>query len=109
MRRVVLNLLLAALFVLAQQAALLHQIGHGVGGQAYASSQGTGSAGGHPVDGSASCDKCFQFAHVTSALPEAAFVAMLLAADQESARSEAPAELAGEAPPVRSRGPPSLL
>jgi hypothetical protein len=110
-RRSIVSLVLSLLLVLAQQAALVHQIGHGLGhgaggGPAVAAAQGSGSV---PADNGDYCEKCFQYAHVTSAAPEAVLAALLPVAQDESAGSRAAAELAAEAPQFRSRDPPAVL
>lgn len=112
MRRFLPSMLLFLLVLCAQQAALVHEIGHGLGAAAadpvaaaaHADARDPGNAGG-----AAYCEKCFQFAHVTGAL--AAF-APGLAPDLtlgQSASSPSPALLAADAPLSRSRGPPSNL
>jgi len=120
MRRLLSTLLLALLVVCAQQAALVHEIGHGLphGSGAVTSVAGTAVAtsAAEPrapesgtTEGGSYCDKCFQFAHVSGAGFSSHPVAALLVAGTESARASPAADLAAEAPQSRSRGPPIVL
>jgi len=115
MSRIASTLLLGLLFICAQQAALLHEIGHGAGHGGPASARGApvfalasaADAGG--AKNEAYCDKCFQFAHICGAgvFCTPAFVA--LAPVTESALGAQAADLPAEAPQTRSRGPPVVL
>jgi len=114
MRRVVLCLLVSFLVLAAQQAALVHAIGHGtvhgnpkVGASTLASTDREPTQS--PQDSPAGCDKCFQFAHVAGAMAPA-LPQLLLKLPELDAPLAAQASL-----PVavllaaRSRGPPTPL
>jgi hypothetical protein len=112
MRRLLSSLLLAFLVVGAQQSALVHEIGHGLG-QDSAKSAIADSSGKAPnsrtTDSGAFCQKCFQFAHVAGAVA-AHFPALLfLAAAAEPAKTNLVAAIAADTPQHRSRGPPIVL
>jgi len=122
MRRLLSSLLLALVVVGAQQAALVHEIGHGIGHGGALSLHTTG-AGRSFVAGAQSarapdsgttesgsyCDKCFQFAHVSGAGFSAGPVLAHLAAATQSPDGRPIAELPADAPQSRSRGPPTTL
>jgi len=122
MQRLLSTLLLALLVVGAQQAALVHEIGHGIGhggaGSAHAvgtglahaaGAQGARDAGSGTTESGSYCDKCFQFAHVSGAGFSASPVLAFLNAGAQPAHGRPVAELAADAPQSRSRGPPITL
>lgn len=112
MRRIVSTLLLALLVIGAQQAALVHEIGHGIAHRS-ASQLATAIVADRDDSGTteraAYCDKCFQFAHVSGAMTGSAPVPLSVLARGQSAQCQAAAEIAADAPPCRSRGPPIVL
>lgn len=113
-RKLCLSLLWSILLLLAQQAAVLHEIGHwnsdfargGVQAQAQVQPQGQGKQ--QQIPGTA-CEKCVVFAHFAGAVspdfPE--FTQPPLAYD--FARQEAASQRSTDSPTARSRGPPILL
>lgn len=112
MRRILSTLLLVLLVVCAQQAALVHEIGHGVGqgsGKPVAARDIAGSQDPGTTDKGSYCDKCFQFAHVSGATSGPAQTFVFDTAADDPAHGHQPAELAAEAPVSRSRGPPIVL
>jgi hypothetical protein len=112
MRRILSVLAVALLVVCAQQAALVHEIGHGLGhgsvnpvaAATIADSQDPGA----PDKGSY-CEKCFQFAHVSSAAAGFSPLDFVIAGSNEPASDHPAAVLAADAPQSRSRGPPDVL
>lgn len=118
MSRIASTLLLALLLVCAQQAALLHEIGHGTGhgatgplalargASAFASAAAADRGG---TKGEVYCDQCFQFAHVCAAVFSCAPAFVALAAVNETAFGMQAADLPAEVPQTRSRGPPVVL
>ena len=113
MRRLLTSLLLALLVVGAQQSALVHEIGHGFGQDsaktAVADSARPAPNGGTADTGAYYCQKCFQFAHVAGAVAGHPPAVLWLAAGAEPAVAILAAEIAADAPPSRSRGPPIVL
>jgi len=123
MRRILSTLLLALLVVAAQQAALVHEISHGIGsgaGRALAvaaadtvatsiDKAAARVADSGTTEGGSYCDKCFQFAHVCGAGFCSSAVLAFLEPGSESARGRQVADLAADAPQSRSRGPPIVL
>jgi hypothetical protein len=113
--------LLGLMLVCAQQAALRHALEHDVqragastpaarvAGGADAAMAYQGGHGGGASDAGAYCDKCFQFAHLAGANLAAAPAELAFTSTTEAARSRNIAEHAVQAPPSRSRGPPSIL
>jgi hypothetical protein len=112
MRRLFLALLPALLVVIAQQAALVHEIGHGFGfasdGVA-AAAQGSQDPGTGTTDRGSTCEKCFQFAHVAHAVSAIAPAFVLLASCLGGVPGHPVPEIAIDAPASRCRGPPSYL
>jgi hypothetical protein len=112
MRRLLSSLLLAFLVVAAQQSALVHEIGHGFGQDsartAVATGGGQASNAGSTETG-AYCEKCFQFAHVAGSIAGHLPALLWHAAVDELASATLVAAIAADAPPPRSRGPPSAL
>jgi len=116
MRRILFTLVLALLVVCAQQGALLHQIGDGIGhgaanapplaGKAFAPAAGL-DPGSTETD--TYCDKCFAFAHVCGAAFSCAPDIALVLAASEPARGAEPVDQAASVPQPRSRGPPAVL
>ena len=115
MSRIASTLLLALAVVAAQQAALLHEIGHGFGHGAptgvLATAKDSAGAGKALSKEAASsyCEKCFQFAHVCGAVFSSPLTAGFVAAHAQAVRTGEVAELPADPPSTRSRGPPSLL
>jgi hypothetical protein len=124
MRRTFLPFVLSLLFVCAQQAGLVHAIGHAsdrfaaVPAAGFSVSPGTGAVAAQQpgdlrtADGSEAgsyCDKCFQFAHFAGAA--FAFVLPALAFDpvRETPQARPVALAIVDAPAFRSRGPPVVL
>jgi len=112
MGRILSTLLLSLLVICAQQAALVHEMGHALGHgpeRAEAMVPGSGTQDPGTTEKGLYCDKCFQFAHVAGAAFAFSPAVFSLVADTESARDRAAADLAADAPPSRSRGPPIVL
>ena len=112
MRRTISAFLLALLVVFAQQAALVHEIGHGFGHDSVtsaASASDPSSQDSGAPDKSNYCEKCFQFAHVTSAATAFAPNLFFSTPSSESASGDPAIEIAADAPALRSRGPPIIL
>jgi hypothetical protein len=112
MRRLLSSLLLAFLVVGAQQSALVHEIGHGLG-QDSAKTAAADSSRQAPntgtTDSGAYCQKCFQFAHVAGAITANFPATLSFSATAEPARANLVAAIAADAPQYRSRGPPIVL
>lgn len=112
MRRIFSLLLPALLVVLAQQLALVHEIGHGVGdwsGKEIAAAHKAASSDGGGADKVGYCDKCFQYAQVANALGACAQVPNIGFGQSDAACAREPASLAADVPLSRSRGPPAIL
>jgi hypothetical protein len=112
MGRILSTLLLSLLVICAQQAALVHEMGHALGHgpeQAQTTIPGSGTQTPGTTEKGLYCDKCFQFAHVAGVAFAFSPAVFSLVADTESARDRAAADLAADAPPSRSRGPPIVL
>jgi len=109
-------LLLALVVVGAQQAALLHEIGHGFGHGAFATGAAvtaSDKAGGGQATSkeaaSSYCEQCFQFAHVCGAGFLSPVTVAVIAARFLAERVREVADLPADPPQSRSRGPPVLL
>jgi len=116
MPRLAATLLLALLVVGAQQAALVHEIGHGLEHGAPASAAATAphdAAGGgkaaNKQAASSYCEQCFQFAHVCGAGFLSSRTVGVIAARSHAERAREVADLPADPPQSRSRGPPVLL
>jgi hypothetical protein len=116
-RKLCLSLLWSILLLLAQQAAVLHEIGHWNSDFARGANQAQTQAQAHAqpqgqdkqqLPGTA-CEKCVVFAHFAGAvspdLPE--FAQPLLAYDFNG--QETVSQRSADSPTARSRGPPILL
>lgn len=116
MSRIASTLLMALLVVGAQQAALLHEIDHGLAHGAPAAGlfaakndiPATGKTASKET-ASSYCEKCFQFAHVCGAVFSSPVTVGFVAAHAQAVRGSEAADLASDPPPNRSRGPPVLL
>ena len=110
LRRLRRCLLLAIFVVAAQQSALVHEIGHGLGQKAPAIAgalaQELTPAG---ADAGLYCQKCFQFAHVAGAVAAHAPAPLWLAAGNDVARANLSGAAPADTPQSRSRGPPVTL
>lgn len=112
MRRLLSSLLLALFLVGAQQSALVHEIGHGLGRdstEAVVTVDGKQASLGEKSGVGDYCQKCFQFAHVAGAVAGHLAAIVWQGAATESANANLVAAIAADAPLSRSRGPPSLL
>jgi len=115
----ILSTVALALFVLAAQfGALPHEISHGIWSgyvrAPAATASGTApskAAAAKPASSEkgANCDKCFQFANVNGAGFSITPAFALLRAFADAASVTQPAELPGETPQPRGRGPPVFL
>jgi hypothetical protein len=114
MRRNFLPIVLALLFVCAQQAGLTHAIGHAAGTAATRTAVGvsTQQAVDQGTDGKEAeshCDKCFQFAHVAGVAFSFALTLLAIEPVREAAQASHVAAHIVDAPAFRSRGPPAIL
>jgi hypothetical protein len=106
-RKPFLSLLLPLLLLLAQQGAVLHELGHALAGIEYAQTRGK-QQDPQPLP-TAPCERCLVFAHLAGAVAPsipAIFIPQLTFAlfghVVEAQRST-------DSPFARSRGPPSTL
>jgi hypothetical protein len=101
--RLFLAVLLPVLLLVAQQNAMLHELGHAAGSPARTQRQDK------QIPPGTACDKCVVFAHLSGAVaPDApALKQPLLAYEAVSRRTVSLAST--EVPTARSRGPPSIL
>jgi hypothetical protein len=106
MRKLLLSLLLPVVFLLSQQGAVMHEIGHLVEATS-AGANGPGSHG-HPA-GDLQCEACLAFAHLAGAVTAHVVPPALLSFSFQVPANEAPAFIAADAPAARSRGPPAVL
>ncbi len=112
MRRLFSCLLLALLVIGAQQSALVHEIGHGLGRASttpFVLARGGDATRPGSADAGSYCEKCFQFAHVTGALTGHCPGLDGSGATAESAPFDGTAAISADAPQSRSRGPPIVL
>jgi hypothetical protein len=117
MRRILSAFFLLLFMVGAQQSALVHEIGHGVGeapsgnlaAGAAAADSGIEKARPDSSDTRTYCEKCFHFAHVAGAVAGHLPGALRLDSRGEQAQATLAAAVAADAPQSRSRGPPVIL
>ena len=103
MRKLLLTFLLPFVFLLSQQGAVMHELGH----LADAASRAAGAAGqpGHQP-GDLQCEACLAFAHLAGVATAHVVPPAMLAFSFGIPASESPAFIAADAPSARSRGPP---
>ena len=112
MRRLISSLLLGLLVICAQQAALLHEIGHGTGSSAASakvSLAGNSTQESAPAEDRSYCDKCFQFAHVGGIVLASIPAFLVLATSTIGIPGRVAVAGSADVPSPRSRGPPSNL
>jgi hypothetical protein len=102
--------LLVALLLCAQHAAVVHSLWHLVGhGGVHAAQSVAQAQDPQTKDDDAYCDKCFQFAHVSGVSISSFAAPALPAAAIELAQTPGVAIAAADVPSARSRGPPAAL
>jgi hypothetical protein len=111
MRKLLLALLLPFVFLLSQQGAVTHEIGHIAD---FVARAGGGAAGNGPdraghQPGDLQCEACLAFAHLAGMATAQAIPPALLSFSFHFSVIEAPAFIAADAPSARSRGPPTFL
>ncbi len=106
MRKLLLTLVLPLVFLLSQQGALTHELGHLA--DAAAAAAGDRGAAGHAV-GDLQCEACLAFAHLAGVATAQVLPPALLSFGFEVPANAAPAFIAADAPVARSRGPPPFL
>jgi len=104
MRKLLLSLLLPFVFLLSQQGAVTHELGH-LAEDISRVAAGQGSAG-HPGD--LQCEACLAFAHLAGVATAHVVPPALLSFSFQLPVNEAPVFIAADAPTARSRGPPVL-
>jgi hypothetical protein len=105
MRKLLLTLLLPFVFLLSQQGAVMHELGH-LSDAASRAAGGAGQSGHQPGD--LQCEACLAYAHLAGVVSVQVVPPALLAFSFGIPAGEAPAFIAADAPAARSRGPPVL-
>ena len=103
MRKLLLTLLLPFVFLLSQQGAVTHELGH-LADAVSRTAGGPGSNGHQPGD--LQCEACLAFAHLAGMATAHVVPPALLSFSFPVPANEAPAFIAADAPTARSRGPP---
>ena len=98
-----LALLLPFVFLLSQQGAVMHELGH-LADAASRAAGGPGQPGHQPGD--LQCEACLAYAHLAGAATAHVVPPAMLAFSFGIPASESPAFIAADAPSARSRGPP---
>jgi hypothetical protein len=105
MRKLLLTLLLPFVFLLSQQGAVTHELGH-LAEDIARVADGRGASGHLPGD--LQCEACLAFAHLAGAVTAQVVPPALLSFSFQIPVNEAPVFIAADAPTARSRGPPVL-
>jgi hypothetical protein len=105
MRKLLLSLLLPFVFLLSQQGAMTHELGHLA--EDISRVAGGQSSTGHPGD--LQCEACLAFAHLAGVATAHVVPPALLSFSFQLPVNEAPVFIAADAPTARSRGPPTSL
>jgi hypothetical protein len=106
MRKLLLTLLLPFVFLLSQQGAVTHELGHLADAVSRAAG-GQESPGHAPRD--LQCQACLAFAHLAGVATAQVVPPALLSFSFRIPANESPAFIAADAPTARSRGPPTFL
>jgi hypothetical protein len=106
MRKLLVTFLLPFVFLLSQQGAVMHELGHLTDAVSRAAA-GQGQSGQQPGD--LQCEACLAFAHLAGVATAQVVPPALLSFSFGIPANEAPAFIAADAPTARSRGPPVLL
>ena len=106
MRKLLLTLLLPFVFLLSQQGAVMHELGHLT--DAASRAAGAPDRSGHQP-GDLQCEACLAFAHLAGVATAQVVPPALLSFSFQIPANESPAFIAADAPTARSRGPPRFL
>lgn len=106
MRKLLLTFLLPFVFLLSQQGALTHELGHLADDVARAA---TGQDRSGHLPGDLQCEACLAFAHLAGVATAQVVPPALLSFSFQIPANESPAFIAADAPTARSRGPPTFL
>ena len=106
MRKLLVSLLLPFVFLLSQQGAVLHELGHLT--DATSRVAGGQDRSGH-LPGDLQCEACLAFAHLAGVATAQVVPPALLSFSFQIPANESPAFIAADAPTARSRGPPPVL
>jgi hypothetical protein len=109
MRKLLLAFLLPVVFLLSQQGAVSHEIGHIADFVERAGGESAGRVVSGHLAGDLQCEACLAFAHLAGVVTAQVLPPALLSFGHQFAVIEAPAFIAADAPTARSRGPPILL
>ena len=105
MRKLLLTFLLPFVFLLSQQGAVMHELGH-LADAASRAAAGQGQPGHQPGD--LQCEACLAYAHLAGVVTAQVVSPVLLAFSFGIPANASPAFIAADAPTARSRGPPVL-
>jgi hypothetical protein len=105
MRKLLLTLLLPFVFLLSQQGAVMHELGHVTDALSRAAA-GHDQSGQQPGD--LQCEACLAYAHLAGVVTAQVVPPALLSFSFGIPANESPAFIAADAPAARSRGPPVL-
>ena len=106
-RKSLVSYLLPILLLLAQQGAVLHELGHFVADVEHAQSRGK-QPDPRQLPG-APCEKCIVFAHLSGAVAPSIPVIVIPQLAFALFGRVAEAQRSNDSPSARSRGPPSTL
>jgi hypothetical protein len=107
MRKRLLSFVLGALLVLAQQGAMLHEIGHLR--RALQSGSASQHDDAHHKAADKLCETCLAYSALAAFASPAAMPVVLAAAQHSPPKADDVPSLAADAPAPRSRGPPLSL
>jgi len=107
MRKLLLALLLPFVFLLSQQGAVMHELGHLADAASRAAGGGPRQASHQPGD--LQCEACLAYAHLAGVVTANVVPPALLRFGFGVPAGQAPAFIAADAPAARSRGPPGGL